>query len=365
MHESQNEVFEGIPRDIEKQSIKYIYKNRALDQIKPCNKSQDLPYENVFNIFGHYNVELGYITAEQVNGRPVPHATIIDALETDSGKLVKSLDTDLDLAEMIDNAINFIDEHYQHYGSMFNQKVFSDARDFKHLQSALLVRSYIKSRPPIYTPIMGINALNIAIIRLRTQRDTTLSVGNVLSPKKQERGDAVLFTYDYLSYSPFSYDPNVIGIRDVHDREHTYTNPGEFSAFGIVIKLDCLAKGNYQDYSSHLSEKPFRWIGIGYQDIPSDWSTILLNYYLNINEFSKSVLMSVKYKDVFLFWLAASSGLPLSIFKSFENEISDYHNLPKATKADIIRDMMPLIENASLNMQSEEYLKQTPLINLY
>ena len=365
MLENQYRVFEGIPSDIEKQSIKNIYEIKILDEIKSYNDSQDLPYENIFNIFDNYNVELGYISDEQINGRPVPHATIIDALETDDGKLVKSLDTDLDLDEMVDYAINLIDEHYRYYGSMFNQKVFSDAGDFNHFQSALLVPSYIKSRPPIYTPIIGVNALNIAIIRLRTQRNTTFPVGNVLSPKKYREEDTTLFTYDYLGYSPFSYEPNAAGIRDIHDRVYTHTNPDDFSAFGIVIKLDCLPKGSYPDYPSHLSEKPFRWIGIGYQDIPSNWSTILFNYYLGISEFSRSILTSVKYKDVFLFWLAASSGLPLSIFKSFENEISDYHAFSRDIKADIIRDMMPLVENASLNMQSDEYLRQTPLINLY
>lgn len=363
MSKLYHKAFEGKPVDIEKQSIKNIYEAKGLSVVTSHNSLSDLPYENIFNIFDDHNVELGYVYGDQINGRPVPHATIIDALDTNDGKLVRSLDTDFDLNDLIDNTIELIDEHYRYYGAMFNQKVFSDVRGFEHLQSALLVRSYVKPRPSFYTPIMGVNALNIAITRIRSQRNAIYSVGNVLSPKKQDKEDGVVFTYEYLGYSPFNYDPHVLGIRDVHDREATFSD--EFLAFGVLMKLDCWVRGKHPDFPSFLSEKPFRLIGEGYKNIPTNWSVILLNYYLNISEFSRSILACVKYKDIFSFWLAASSGLPLTCFQSFENDVSEYHNLPKSIKRGIIRDMMPLVENASLKMQSNEYLAQTPLINLY
>lgn len=363
MSKLYHKAFEGKPVDIEKQSIKNIYEAKGLSVVTSHNSLSDLPYENIFNIFDDHNVELGYVYGDQINGRPVPHATIIDALDTNDGKLVRSLDTDFDLNDLIDNTIALIDEHYRYYGAMLNQKVFSDVRGFEHLQSALLVRSYVKPRPPFYTPIMGVNALNIAITRIRSQRNAIYSVGNVLSPKKQDKEDGMVFTYEYLGYSPFNYDPHVLGIRDVHDREATFLD--EFLAFGVLMKLDCWVRGKHPDFPSSLSEKPFRLIGEGYQNIPTNWSVILLNYYLNISEFSRSILACVKYKDIFLFWLAASSGLPLTCFQSFENDVSEYHNLPKSIKRRVIRDMMPLVENASLKMQSNEYLAQTPLINLY
>lgn len=332
----------------------------------------NLPYENIGLIFEDHKESIKLIDRIEVNGRPLPHALILDAFDISlddnaiDSPALHSASSDLSMYDSLNAAIKSIANHYSYYDSMFSRDVFEDTSSFPHLQSALLVQSYSMPLPHLYTPIMGINALNIALLRISTDRDNDIEVGNIFVPAKLKDDEDAAFSYEYIGHAAFierQHYMDGIYLSDHEEDEDIYAETA--GAIGVVIGMNCLNKDTYPDFKSTLSEHPFLSIGSGYQGLPPIWLSLVYSHYSEDDKFSRAYAACSEYEDVFLFWLAASSGLPLIAFQSFNSQVSDFHELSDELKIKALIDMMPMVESIALKMQSSNFLQQTPLTHLY
>lgn len=339
--------------------------------------SQEIPqeilhYENIELVFEDHEEELRYIAMSEISGRPLPHALVLDAFEIgiDDNALdspaIHSASSDLRFSDAVNLAINLIDQHFDYYGSMFSREMQGDIHGMSHLQSAFLVKSYSTPRPHLFTPIMGINALSIALERIAISRDSDVEVGNIFAPTKVKNDPESIFSFDYVGHVallPREHFVDAVFLSDHIENEDFYVE--EQAAYGVNVTLSCIQKDELPDFETFIDENPFQWIGAGHQGIPSVWSSLVHNHFADNIDFEVAAKACISYPDVFAFWLAASSGLSMSAFSSFNGTASDFHDLSVEDKSAALFEMMPLVEHISLKMQNNAFLLQTPLINLY
>lgn len=339
--------------------------------------SQDIPvetlhYENVELVFEDHEEPTRYIARSEITGRPLPNAFILDAFDIDiddnalDSPAVFSHSSDLSTDDLLSQAITLIDEHYDYYGAMFSRELVEDVNGMAHLQSALLVRSYSTPRPHLFTPIMGVNALNIALKRVAYSRESEVELGNIFTPTKVKEDPSAVFFFDYVGHAasiPRQHYIDAIFLGDHVDDEDSYVE--NEAAIAVVATITCLDKDELPDFRPYVDSNPFQWVGLGHQAVPAMWPSLIHNHFADNEDYELASKACLKYSDVFAFWLAASSGLALSAFSSFNSSTSDFHDLSVENKTRALLEMMPLVENIALKMQSSDFLLQTPLINLY
>lgn len=339
--------------------------------------SQEIPqeilhYENIELVFEDHEEELRYIARSEISGRPLPHALVLDAFEIgiDDNALdtpsIHSASSDLAFSDSVSLAVNLIDQHFDYYGSMFSREMQGDIHDMPHLQSAFLVKSYSTPRPHLFTPITGINALSIAIERIALSRDSDVEVGNIFAPTKTKENPESLFSFDYIGHVallPRQHYIDAMFLGDHIEDEDFYVE--DQAAYAANVTLSCINKDELPDFKSFIDENPFQWVGTGHQGLPSLWPSLVHNHFADNADYEIAAKACISYPDVFAFWLAASSGLSITAFTSFNGSASDFHDLSIEDKSAALCEMMPLIEYVSLKMQNNTFLLQTPLINLY
>lgn len=339
--------------------------------------SQDIPqeilhYENIELVFEDHEEELRYIARSEVSGRPLPHALVLDAFEIgiDDNALdapaIASASSDLNFSDSLTLAVNLIDQHFEYYGSMFGREMQGDIHGMKHLQSAFLVKSYSTPGPHLFTPIMGINALSIALERITLTRDSDVEIGNIFAPTKLKDDPESVFSFDYVGHVallPRHHYIDAVFLGDHIEDEDFYVE--EQAAYAANVTLSCIHKDELPDFKPFIDENPFQWAGTGHQGLPSMWPSLVHNHFADNSDYEVAAKACLAYPDVFAFWLAASSGLSMSAFTSFNGTASDFHELSVEDKSVALFEMMPLIEHTSLKMQNNAFLLQTPLINLY
>lgn len=339
--------------------------------------SQEIPqeilhYENAELIFEDHEEALRYVGRSEISGRPLPHALVLDAFDIgiDDNALdtpaIYSASSDAKFSDSVSLAIKSIDQHFEYYGSMLSREMQGDIHGMSHLQSAFLVKSYSTPRPHLFTPIMGINALSIALERIAISRDSEAEIGNIFAPTKLKNDPESVFSFDYIGHVallPRQHYVDAIFLGDHVEDEDFYVE--EQAAYAANITLSCIQKDELPDFQTFIDENPFQWVGAGHQGIPSMWASLVHNHFADNIDYEVAAKACISYPDVFAFWLAASSGLSMSAFSSFNGTTSDFHDLSFDDKSAALFEMMPLVEYISLKMQNNKFLLQSPLINLY
>lgn len=343
-----------------------------IESATPDIVSEPLHYENIELVFEDHNEPLRYIGRSEITGRPLPHAFLLDAFDIgiDDNALdspsVYSGSSGLTFSDSIELAIKLIDEHYDYYGSMFSREMLEDIEGMKHLQSSLLVKSYATPGPHALTPIMGVNALSIALRRISLSRDYGSDVGNIFEPTKLKDNPDAVFTFDYISFAsmlPRQHYMDAIFLSDHEEDEDYYIE--EQAAYGVVVNISCIHKDEFPDYKPNIDPNPFQWVGMGHEATPPMWASLLHNHFADNEDYQVAAKACLQYPDIFAFWLAVASGLKLNCFTSFNANASSFHELSFEDKSRALSEIMPLVESVSLKMQTNDFLLQTPLINLY
>lgn len=328
------------------------------------------PYADTLYILENFQEEASYISLIEKTGRPFPNSLILKGLQSDLS-LVKSASADVSFDDMLDDMLDLIEDHYDSYGSMFSQEVFDDLSEFDHLQSGVTVPSFSANSHPKTTPLMGLSALSVALKRLKAGREEPYkTAGNLLLLVEQDNEDEISFSHTLVGHGSlctFTSYLNEIGLQSLSlltsDDEDYDSYYDQLAGIHITIDTLCPAYGETLSFKSTVAEKPF--VFLGYAEMPTMWASILSTHYVSNIDFQKSADYVLKYQDIFSFWLAASSGIPLNYFHSFKGRVSSFHKLPHQQKIEVLVSLAPLIDDAALNMQSLDYLATSPLLNIY
>lgn len=328
------------------------------------------PYADTIYILESYQEEVSYISLMEKTGRPFPNSVILRGLQSDLS-LIKSASAEVSFDDLIDETLELIDEHHEDYGAMFTQDVFDDLSDFDHLQSGIAVPSFSTNSHPETTPIMGLSAFNVALKRLKVKRENPdKTAGNLLVLTSEDNEDDISFAHTLVGHGSlctYTSYLNEIGLQSL-----SLLDPGDDGyddyydqLAGIHITADtlCPAYGETLTFQSTVAKKPLEFLG--FAQMPTMWGSTLSTHYVSNEAFQKSSNLILRYQDVFYFWLAAASGVPLDHFHAFKGRSSSFHKLPEAQKAEVLINMAPLIDDAALNMQSLDYLATSPLLNIY
>lgn len=330
------------------------------------------PNADIFYIFESFNETPAYIPATEVIGRPIPHVLIFHGLAEDM-VVVSSDDADMSFQDGLYEAVDLIQEHYDEYGAMFTQDVFDDLAEFDNLQSGMFLPHHSPTSTPKTMPIMGVPALSIALKRLKSAADEPYTTaGNLLSLDSFENDDNVSFQHTLIghgSLGPKATYRNEMGSavyslieEDGYDYYDDFY-PDMQAGIHINAKMNCPAHGETLSFKSTVTDTPFQFLG--FSEIPTMWTSILMSHYAGPVEFKKAYDTTSKYQDVFFFWLAAASGMPLSNFRSLIDRTSDFHDLSRDEKADVLKKIAVLVDDAALPMQNDDFLETSPLINIY
>lgn len=352
-------------------TIPTVTASKSVDSFIDGNSSTPTqPYADTLYILESYQEEVGYISMMEKTGRPFPNAIILQGLQSDLS-LIKSASADKSFDDMLDEVLELIDEHYEDYGAMLTQEVFDDLTDFDHLQSGIIVPSFSSNSHPETTPIMGLGAFNVALKRLKVGREEPVkTAGNLLVLSSETNEDDIAFAHTLIGHGSlctFTSYLNEIGLQslslltpDDDDYDDYYD---QLAGVHITAATLCPAYGETLTFRSTVAERPLEFLG--FTQMPTMWGSVLSTHYVSNADFQKSSNLISKYQDVFYFWLAAASGMPLEHFHSFKDRTSSFHSLPEAQKAEVLINMAPLVDDAALNMQSLDYLATSPLLNIY
>ncbi|MGP9666990.1 hypothetical protein [Psychrobacter sp. AOP31-A1-22] len=371
--DSVHDLWKGLLEEAEQAATTTatVTASKSVDDFIDGNSSAPAqPYADILYILESYQEKVGYISMMEKTGRPFPNAVILEGLQSDLF-LIKSASADMSFDDMLDEVLELIDEHYEDYGAMLTQDVFDDLSDFDHLQSGIVVPPFSSNSHPETTPIMGLSAFNIALKRLKVGREEPVkTAGNLLMLSSETNEDDISFAHTLVGHGSlcaFTSYLNEIGLQSL-----SLLAPGEdgyddyydqLAGVHITAATLCPTYGETLNFQSTVAEKPLEFLG--FTQMPTMWGSILSTHYASNADFHKSSDLILKYQDVFYFWLAAASGMPLEYFHSFKGRTSSFHKLPEAQKAEVLINMAPLVDDAALNMQSLDYLATSPLLNIY